>query len=460
MGHEWRRTWLLVAAVSYLAFVIYGSVVPLDFRPRPIAEAWQAFRDIRYMQLGIASRADWVANILLFVPLSFLWLGVAWPRSNSALRTLASAIVLACCAALSATIEFVQIYFPPRTVSLNDIVAEVLGAAIGIAAWWTVGPRFMAWFSRWFESRTPSGAAEQLLYTYLFILIGYNVLPLDLTISPVELFHKWREGKLHLLPFSAPFPSAAQRAYDLLSDVAIWIPAAFLWRVSTQHTLQAVMLRVVGAASVLELLQLFVYSRVTDVTDILTAAVGGAVGAQLGARLSARKVSATRRHSDHRSGALAALWFAGLIGIAAVLATVFWYPFDFRTDWSFVQERVAALRRAPFALYYFGTEFRAATEVLHKVGFFIPLGMWLALGTRAMRHRARLAPLLHAAAATVIISAAVGIEFGQLFLPAKHADLTDLLLEALGGFAGYFAVQLLRRTGPAAHSAGVRTRGG
>ncbi len=32
----------------------------------------------------------------------------------------------------------------------------------------------------------------------------------------------------------------------------------------------------------------------------------------------------------------------------------------------------------PFEAYYYGTEFRAATEVFHKVVFFIPLGAILA----------------------------------------------------------------------------------
>jgi len=453
---EHRRGWLFLAALGYLSFVVYGSLVPLDFRPRPMAEAWDAFRGIRYLQLGIASRADWVANVLLFVPLAFLWLGVAWPARSRPLQVLASATVLASGVALSICIEFTQIFFPPRTVSLNDIYAESIGAGIGIAAWWMAGPHVAAWFTGWM---TPRDAAERLLYGYLFVLFGYSLLPLDLTISPVELFHKLREGKVHLIPFSAPFPTVAQFFYDLLTDLAIWIPAAFLWRVSAVRSTVAVVARVVAAAALLELFQLFVYSRVTDVTDVLTAALGGIIGGVAGAMAPWRNEPRSRPEAARLSWRNVVLWSAGLLGIVTLLAAVFWYPFDFRTDWGFVQERIAGLRRAPLSIYYHGTEFRAVTEVLHKLGFFLPLGAWLALGALAV-HRQYRAPrwLLDAASVALVVAAAAAIESGQLFLPSKHADLTDFALEAVGGVAGYFGGWFLFRIWQSSHRNAPRSR--
>ena len=68
-----KRNLLWWLTLGYTAFVIYGSLVPLRFRARPLDEAWAYFQQIPYLELGIGSRADWVANILLFVPLAFLW---------------------------------------------------------------------------------------------------------------------------------------------------------------------------------------------------------------------------------------------------------------------------------------------------------------------------------------------------------------------------------------------------
>ena len=52
------REILLVAGWLYLLFVVYGSLVPLDFHPMSLAEAGQAFLRIPYLEIDLASRAD------------------------------------------------------------------------------------------------------------------------------------------------------------------------------------------------------------------------------------------------------------------------------------------------------------------------------------------------------------------------------------------------------------------
>ena len=205
--------WWVILTLGYTVFVIYGSLVPLHFRPRPLGEALEYFQRIPYLDLGIGSRADWVANILLFVPLAYLWLGALCANRGGVAKAIGSGFVLLCCVGLSVAIEFAQLFFPPRTVSLNDVIAECIGAVIGIVLWWSTGDRVMGWLAGWSQAHTPTGTAERLLYAYLFLLFGYSVLPLDLTISVVEIYHKWQEGKVLLVPFSAVYESGAQRAY-------------------------------------------------------------------------------------------------------------------------------------------------------------------------------------------------------------------------------------------------------
>ena len=431
--------------LGYTAFVIYGSLVPLQFRPRPLGEAWAYFQRIPYLELGIGSRADWVANILLFVPLAFLWLGALWPSRGWLAKALASCVVLFGCVGLSAAIEFTQIFFPPRTVSLNDVIAESIGTIIGIALWWSTGGRVVGWLAGWFDAHTPTGAAERLLYAYLFLLLGYSVLPLDLTISAVEIFHKWQEGKVLLVPFSAVYQTGALRAYALLADIAIWIPAAFLWKLSSPRPARKIVLYVLACAATIEVLQLFVYSRVTSTTDVLTAGCGGAIGVALAEWLRPGTVDhGVPRSTGFGGRYFALLWLLALAGWAGVLMIVFWYPFDFSTEWRFVHGRLAALKRVPFEAYYFGTEFRAVTEVFHKTGFFFPLGALLAIGAAGIRRRLAVpAVLLHVASGLIIAGAAAGIEIGQLFLPGKVADTTDWLLATAGGLVGYVCLRFL-----------------
>ncbi len=185
------------------------------------------------------------------------------------------------CLMLSIGIEFTQLFFPPRTVSQNDILAEGLGALFGIAAWWWKGDEIVAWISHWRTLRGSANIALRLLWLYLALLFGYNLLPLDLTISPVEIYHKWREGKVILLPFGFHVENSAQLAYNLLTDIALWIPVSFLWILSDKKSRRQAWIWAVVTASILEGLQLLVYSRVTDITDILTAMVGAGAGVWL-----------------------------------------------------------------------------------------------------------------------------------------------------------------------------------
>ncbi|MFN0318105.1 MAG: VanZ family protein [Burkholderiales bacterium] len=443
------RLALFVLALLYLAFVVYGSLVPLDYRPVPATEAWTRFENIRYLNLGIGSRADWVANILLFIPLAYLWLGMIWP-GNLVWRLVYSLVVFASAVALSLAIEFTQIFFPPRTVSINDIAAETLGAIIGVALWWVSGQRLLAWISEWRTTQGSIALSAKLLYIYLFGLFVYNILPLDLTISPVEIYHKWNEGRVVLVPFTFPRPHLVQIVYELVTDVTIWIPVVYLWRNAKAGRSPAQALRwVLFAAALLELLQLFVYSRVSDVTDVIAAMLGAVIGNMLVSPPDpsfrpgeAQPVTQTRRSTSSWVGT----WLLLVSAWLGTIAVVFWYPFDVRIERAFIAERLQFLNRVPFQIYYYGTEFRAVTEVLHKILFFAPGGVLLAWAVQ--RAPAGIARSTVAVVSVLgLIVTAFTIELVQVVLPGKHPDLTDCILEILGGVTGYFGFRFLAPRG-------------
>jgi glycopeptide antibiotics resistance protein len=427
------RAHLAWLAFGYLLFVIYGSLVPLDFHALPLHEALARFRQVPWLDLGIASRADWVANLLLFIPLAFMTTGALAHGRGPVTRIAVSALLPLAGFALAVGIEFTQVYFPQRTVSQNDILAETLGGVLGVAAWWAFGPRLLEWYASWLHVRAPAALSERLAWAYVVIAFAYGVLPLDLTISAVELYHKWNQGKLVLLPFSALPADPAQAAYELLTDVLLWLPPALLWTMAGTRTPARAWRLAVGLALLLEVLQLFVYSRVTDLSDVFAAALGAGIGVWLGSRLGRRAGATPAAHSDAGLGR----WLPLLLALAwlPVLMTVFWYPFDFHTDGSFVRERLASFQRVPFEIYYFGTEFRAITSLLQKMSFFAPLGALLAWWVSGLPWLWRTWGL--AASLALIVLAALGIELGQVLLPDKYPDSTDWLLQSLGGLLGY-----------------------
>lgn len=430
------RSQLVLYALIYLFFVVYGSLVPLEFRYQPLAEAWATFRDISSMSLSFSSRTDWLVNIALFIPLAFLLTGALGMHTHRVITaTVVVCGVLAICLGLSVAIEFTQLFFP-RTSSLNDIVAQTIGAGLGIAAWIAFGPRLLAWFISWRSAHGPLDIWKRLLYSYLFILFGYSLLPLDLTISPIEILHKWREGRVILLPFSFAFADPVEAIFALVVDTIVWMPAAFLWYLAFPQSWMRSWLSLVGTATVLEFLQLFVYSRVSDMTDILTAAIGAAIGISLTGRVSRIGVRKEMQPLFHPSW----MWLLLALVWLFVLAAIFLYPFDFRWDQEFLAERLQGARKIPFEVYYFGTEYRAATELMHKTGFFLPLGALLALAVMPIQDYVwrRYAG---AAVIAAIGLAAFGIEAGQLFIPGKNVDVTDWVLEVLGGSTGFAIIR-------------------
>ncbi|MFQ5784607.1 MAG: VanZ family protein [Alphaproteobacteria bacterium] len=275
------RRWLFAAAAAYLVFVVYGSLVPLEFEPLPLTGAWERFSAIPRLDIGIGSRADWVANVLLFAPLAYLWTGALWPGGRTGAALAVSLLVWLACVALGLGVEFAQIYFPPRTVSQNDIFAETVGAALGILAWWWSGPWITRELWAWQARRGPTPLPERLLWIYLAVLFGYSLLPLDLTISPVEIYHKWREGRVILVPFGDAFESTPDTLYGLAMGALIWLPVGFLWTVAGRRTPLRAAFRTLLAAALLEFLQLFVLSRISETADVITAVAGGALGALL-----------------------------------------------------------------------------------------------------------------------------------------------------------------------------------
>ncbi len=438
-----RNNTILKCLLFYLAFVIYGSLVPLEFRMLSFEQALDRFSNIAYLDLDMQSRADWVANILLFIPLAFFFNGYLWSRQRVKRQLLNAFLVIASCLVLSTGIEFTQLYFPQRTVSQNDIIAEGIGAIFGVSVWWVWGERFLLWLSQWQQRHASASIFQRLLLLYLAILYGYNLLPLDLTISPVEIYRSWREGRIILAPFSSLGPDPVENLYHLVIDTLIWVPVSFL--LSARRSIPDAWKMTLGAALLLEFLQIFVYSRTTDTTDLITAAIGAAAGTALWTlyRRWGSHRTTDHSHPQRHSGA-PYLWIAAVSFTAwtVILGIIFWYPYNFNTDRAHILEALSTLQRVPFHAYYFGTEFRAVTEVFHKVLFFMPYGILSVILFHICRPNVspgsiRLFALVTGAFAGLVI------ESGQLFLPGKHADITDLMLEILGAFLGYWGASIV-----------------
>lgn len=425
-----RSIHYVLLAVGVTVLAVYGSLVPLEMKPISFSDAARQFRDIRYLELGIQSRSDLVANVLLFIPLGFLWSAVflvdrRWRGWHLGLLV---GIWLGC-VALSLGIEFTQLWFPRRTVSINDLLAESTGALIGIGVWAALGRRLTNWI-RGFTRMTDQGDKKRwLLQAYLLGLVIYSFLPFDVTIRPEELHEKFKLGRVVFLPQVTGTGTPLKYLYDVVVEILIFIPVGMLTsltyaRGSAIRSMAGSIGWGIAMVTAIEFGQLFIFSRYSDATDLVT----GTVGISIGALVIHRWLGSTPFATPPARVGLGVdgKWLGAAAAYGLLVALLFWHPWDFQFDVAFIKPRVKEFLRVPFQVLYAGSDTNAMMQLLRKGLWFAPLGVFLSRACRDVTGQMRLALLLLFAGVAGLVAAVV--EIGQLFLPDKIFDLTDFLL--------------------------------
>src|SRR5438034_2529107 len=267
-----KRTGTLgLATLAYAAFVVYGSLVPFDFHYRPLMAAWDAFLQTPYLHLDVGSRADWVANILLYIPLGFFATGSLGAASRS--RAVAAGItVLGFCMVLAVSVEFTQLYFPPRTVSLNDIVAEIIGSGLGITLWLWAGERIMTLWAEVQQGGPASGRALIVLYTAAYL--GFALFPFDFLVSRAELAAKLADSSRLALfvtqSCGGPFHCSAKLLSEILTAAPLGIFVGMVTSPARNLSLGRAFVWGLLLGAMIEGLQAFLASGIGQGASILT----------------------------------------------------------------------------------------------------------------------------------------------------------------------------------------------
>jgi VanZ family protein len=429
------RIVMLGLALACAFVAIYGSFVPLDVRAVPIGEATRQFVDMPFVPLSRASGSDLVTNVLLFVPIGFFGLGAAAGLSRQSAIVLLVPVVFAT-TTLSVAIEFGQIFVHGRTPSWNDVVSQIAGSSIGVALWVAVGARAIDWVVA-VSGGKRSDAHDRLLpllgaFTCLWAIVG--LMPFDFTVRLEELAQKARAGGIVLRPFS---DATSLRNSGAMLLLAIPVGAFFVGvarSVGASRPFAAGLVAGVASAVAIEAAQLFSFSRPSDVTDVIVATAGMSVGA----RVMARSSGLAERAPSARV-ARVRLWpMVALLGWTTLLLSRHWSPFDFVIDGSFARQRVPMLMRVPFYGYYHGFAPAVLVDVVIKLAMAVPIGALLQMAWRPAQPAVRRAVAL----AIVAVSGALflAIELGQLLLPSRYPDQTDVYVGAAGAALGVWLV--------------------
>jgi VanZ family protein len=432
---------LLLLAIAYAGFVVYGSLVPLDFRPRDFDAALQAFARTPYLDLGVASRADWVANILLYIPLAFLLTGAAAQARSRVDRIVGTLATIAFCIALAFAVEFAQLFFPPRTVSQNDLIAETIGTVLGVALWLALGPRILGLTGHIRIGGPRATLAALTLYVAAYL--AFSLFPYDFLISGKELTDKLSASGRSAWVLSDSCGGIVRCNAKLLAEILLAAPLGMLYGMLRGRHRRAPYGRVflwglaLGAA--IEGLQLLLASGVTQGLSVLTRGLGAVWG------LAFQRVFSLDWFVKNRTWVRKVAWFAAPVYLGLALVVKGLVPPSLDAPWAAV-EKLKSLNFLPFYYHYYTTETEAMQSLLLNAGLYVPLGLfvWIAMPPgRRDRATRRIAALAGA-------GLALAIETLTLFSIGKRADPTNILIAAVASYLVVLAAQWLEHGFPAA----------
>lgn len=360
---------MLRFSILIFAIIVYGSLYPFEFRDaggvvdavHHLAQAWPER----------SSFPDVLANLLLYAPFGFAVAAHSGRRWGLAVASICGT---ALAAALSVTMELLQHFLPARSVSLFDVVCNVLGALAGTIAGWVTTHR------RSGRSWELPQVADQMALLLAAAWIADRLWPFVPTLDVSHVKEALKPLLLH--------PQLS--VIDVFRHGASWMAFAALMRSAFldrrwRSPVYAIMVAGPFAG-------LVIVGREVTASAVLGAAL--AVAGSLGLRQLSEKATAR---------IIAPLMVAtvALVGLA---------PYAFvasprRFDW------------VPFRGFIDGTMLAATGAFLTKI-FLFGTAIW-------MLARAGLGALVAGGVAATVLLA---IGFAQTYLPGRSAGVTDAMI--------------------------------
>ncbi len=432
-GWFWLLNW---------AFICYGSLIPFDYQGITLDTALTRFARIPTLVLGLESRIDWLANLILYAPLTLfgaLWLSGGKTFRQAPVAVIGGILLASAWSLLTALgIEFAQLYFPARTVSMNDLIAEGLGTATGAGIALIAGNRLFLLIARARSiSREEASVAAVALYGLIYVAV--SLFPFDFSAAAVILAQKLRDGQASWWLSASQSEQGLLVYLKLVAEAIAFAPFGY-WagRRWPSRGPTAAALGGLAAGSLIEILQLFLMAS----TSQGASAIARALGATLAAWLATRENRIARWATPSRRRVLAltlsAPWFAGVLYLAGWGRSA--------VNLTDIPTRLDAVRWTPFVYHYFTNEAVALVSVLAIGGAYAWVGL---AGPLISRHTATWAwPTL-----AFLIAAAV--EASKLILAMRHPDPTNALIAAA---AAYLMATIWQRFTGLRSKAGSRSK--
>jgi VanZ family protein len=211
----------LAAAVAIL--IAYGSLYPFVFR-----DAGSLSADISHFLASqpTQSRGDFLANLLLYIPLGLV-ATLAFAQGLS--RAVAAILAVFCGASLSLFIELAQFFDAGRVSAFSDFALNVAGTLAGVGIALAAGARPV-------KTVWPAGAAPAFARLLLLAWLGWRLFPY---VPTLEIHKYWRSLKPVLF-------AEGVSAYDIFRFAVLWLSVIFLFQTGVRRSTGLLLLAVLA----------------------------------------------------------------------------------------------------------------------------------------------------------------------------------------------------------------------
>lgn len=440
------------------ASTVVGVVGP-HFVPIDPSEALRRLIHMPYVDHGSDQRSDWMGNLVMLVPLGFLvagWLAADRHRSErprperpldatgakygndedtasdggegeaGAARpglSVASAIgAFLLCFAFILLVKYGQLFFPPRTVTLNYVLAQSIGAIIGILLFGLL----CSPLTRLHRDRNRLESLRITLRIYTGLLIVFMLLPLDFALNADDLAAQF--GKLPGTVFGLSGedrPLLVRLAVAVAGVLAVAPVGAMLTLVGRGRVYVGRSTSVVAWIGCFAMLAVYalttlVISGTASLPAVITRTFGIALGSWLMHWLVRRDPDDVRRALGDLVPRAVPIYLLTLFGVNGLLSL----------DWSTPMAAAGELNRLgllPLYNYYIVSKAQAAKNIVGHAAMYAPIGVMV--WPRLANGGGKITALVLAA----ILSAIV--ETSRFLRPGLTPDINAVPLAAVSAWA-------------------------
>jgi glycopeptide antibiotics resistance protein len=420
--------------LTYAVLMLYASTVVgpagINFVYKNPGETLRIFLATPYVINGSDQRADWMGNLLMLVPFGFLVAGALWPK-RPMLKMPAFVVATLVSVATILAIKYLQLFFPPRTVTLNYIAAQTLGAVAGCAGF----ALFHECIGVPAGRRDPAAGLVLALRLYCGALAIFLLMPLDFALDATDLRAQIGRlpGALLALPGGdRPLPV---RIILILVATAAFIPAGMLLTLTGKgvYRVRSGLLRVaclgLGITAGLFVLSALVIGASPVVPSILYRTCGIVAGAAALRWLVRQDLDAVRQWL-RRLVPWAVLPYVGCLLVVNRLVSIHWLS---------LHEALAqaySLGLLPLFDYYIVTKAEAAKNIIGHAALYVPVGamLWLRYDNTSGRRAFALAAGL-----------SFLVEMARYFRPGLEGDINAVVVAGLSAMVTAWLMPVIWR---------------